>query len=462
MLLSLLAGIASAAVAVVEVHGTVDEALSHHVERSIAQALKQKPTTILFDVDTWGGELSAAFDISDAITNVKTCSTAAFVRRKAISAGALISLSAQAVYMAPGATLGDCAPIVQTEEGPRFLGEKIESPLRARFRALARRQGLPPLLADKMVTKDLEVIEAIDSAGKKAYFTTKDFEALGEAKSRFASWKVAVADGQLLTVDDVEARDLGFSKGTFVSLDSLLAKKGWSTAQTLAPSWSERLARGLSSWTPLLFMAGLALLWIEYKTPGGFVFGVAGFALLALALGSKYMMGLSGHVPLLLAALGMLLFLLEVWFLPGTAVFALLGGTCLIAALTMSLQGFVWPDPYNQLQIAASLRSLGIVGGCLVGGFLTSLVLVRYALPHLPLREGMRLEASLSAGSGAAPEEDFTGCEGFAVTDLRPRGTVRVGMQEFEGNCLSGYLEAGRKLRVVGRSESGWDIEASS
>jgi len=78
------------------------------------------------------------------------------------------------------------------------------------------------------------------------------------------------------------------------------------------------------------------------------------------------------------------------------------------------------------------------------------------------LREGMRLEASLSAGSGAAPEEDFTGCEGFAVTDLRPRGTVRVGMQEFEGNCLSGYLEAGRKLRVVGRSESGWDIEASS
>jgi len=462
MLLSLLAGIASAAVAVVEVHGTVDKTLAHHIERSIAQALSQKPTVIVFDVDTWGGELEAAFEISDAITGIKTCSTATFVRRKAISAGALIGLSAQAVYMAPGATMGDCAPIIQTQEGPKFLGEKIESPLRARFRALARRQGLSPLLAEKMVTKDLEIVQAIDSAGNRVYFTAKDFEALGEGKASFRSWKVAVADGQLLTLDDVEARELGFSRGTFASLDSLMTSKGWSSSQRLAPDWSEQLARRLSDWTPLLFMAGLALLWIEYKTPGGVVFGLSGFALLALALGSKYLMGLSGHVPLLLAGLGMLLFLLEVWFMPGTVVFAFLGGTCLIAALTMSLQGFVWPDPHNQLQIAASLKSLGIVGGCLVGGFLTSLVLVRYALPHLPLREGMRLEAALSAGSGDAAEDDYTGSEGVAVTDLRPRGTVRVGMREFEGNCLSGYLEAGRKLRVVGRSESGWDIEAES
>jgi membrane-bound serine protease (ClpP class) len=447
-------------VSVVEVHGTVDEALSHHVERSIAQALKQKPTVIVFDVDTWGGELEAAFEISDAITGIRGCSTASYVRRKAISAGALIGLSAQTVYMAPGATMGDCAPIVQTQEGPKFVGEKVESPLRARFRALARRRGLSPLLAEKMVTKDLEVVEAIDSAGRKSYFTGKDFEALGEGKARYASWKVAVPDGQLLTVDDAEAHELGFSQGTFATFEALSASKGWSASQHLAPTWSERLARGLSSWTPLLFMAGLALLWIEYKTPGGFVFGIAGFALLALALGSKHMMGLSGHVPLLLAALGMLLFLLEVWFLPGTAVFAFLGGVCLLAALTMSLQGFVWPDSHNQLQVATSLKSLGIVAACLLGGFLTSLAVVRYALPHLPLREGMRLEAALPAGSGTAPEEDFTDSEGIAVTDLRPRGTVRVGMREFEGNCLSGYLEAGRKLRVVGRSESGWDVEA--
>jgi len=457
LLLALLGWFVSTSVTVIEVHGTVDEALAHHVKRSLAEA-SHKGGVIVLDVDTWGGELESAFEISDAITSVSCCSTVTYVRRKAISAGALIGLSAQSLYMAPGATLGDCAPIISTQEGPHFLGEKIESPLRARFRALARRHGLALLLAEKMVTKDLEVVEAVDTTGRRDYYTTKNFgELVGEKRQGYASWKILVADGQLLTVDDAEARELGFSRGTHASLDSLCKAKGWVRARTSVPSWSENYVRWMADWSSLLLMVGLACLWIEYKSPGGFVFGLVGFLALGLALGSKYAMGLSGHEPLLLAGIGMLLFFLEVWLLPGTMVPGILGILCLLAALTMSLQGFLWPS--NPVELRATLHSLGTVMGCLAGGFFLSLLAVRFLLPAVPVREGLRLEAVLAKGNGQEVGRDLAGLEGVAITALRPRGTVEAGGERIEAHCLAGYLEEGTSVRVVSRSHDGWIVE---
>jgi membrane-bound serine protease (ClpP class) len=458
LLLALLGWLVSTSVTVIEVHGTVDETLAHHVKRSLAEASQRTGGVIVLDVDTWGGELESAFEISDAITSVSCCSTVTYVRRKAISAGALIGLSAQSVYMAPGATLGDCAPIISTEEGPHFLGEKIESPLRARFRALARRHGLPLLLAEKMVTKDLEVVEAIDTAGRRDYYTTKNFgELVGDKRQGYVSWKILVADGQLLTVDDAEAKDLGISRGTYASLDSLCTAKGWTRAKTSVPSWSENYVRWMADWSSLLLLVGLACLWIEYKSPGGFVFGLLGFLALGLSLGSKYALGLSGHEPLLLAGIGMVLFLLEVWLLPGTMVPGMLGILCLLAALTMSMQGFLWPS--NPAQLQATFHSLGLVMGCLAGGFFLSLLTVRYLLPAVPVREGLRLDAALSKGNGLEAGKDYTGLAGVAFTALRPRGSVEVNGERIEAHCLAGYLEEGTPVKVVLRSHDGWIVE---
>jgi len=461
VLLSILLGLWFAAGAVViEVHGTVDQALSRHVKSALEKAQARHPAAIVFDVDTWGGELDAAFEISDAISGVKTCSTATFVRRKAISAGALIGLSAQRVYMAPGATMGDCAPIIPTEDGPHFLGEKIESPLRARFRALSKRHGVPDLLAEKMVTKDLEVVEARDTSGRREYFTTKNFaELVGEARQRFSSWKILVADGQLLTVDDREALELGFSAGTYASIDSLAKAKRWSLSAPLAPRWSADFALWLADLAPLLFMLGLAFLWIEYKSPGGYLFGLLGVLVLAVALGSKYLLGLSDQIPLLLAALGILLFLIEAWFLPGTVVPAVLGLLCLLGALTMSLQGFAFPDMTNPVQVKASLHSAGIVAGCLFGAMLASLLFVRFVLTRLPARQGVHLDAVLPRGGAVPVTAGFEGREGICVGALRPRGRVEIDGIPIEANCREGFLDSGTRVRVLRADGNGWDVE---
>lgn len=465
MLAALLSLWFAAATVVIELHGPVDQAMAEHVRSALERAQERKAAVVVLDVDTWGGELEAAFEISDAVSSARNCSTVAFVRRKAISAGALIALSAQQVWMAPGATMGDCAPIIPTAQGPQFLGEKIESPLRARFRALAKRHGIPDLLAEKMVSKDLEVVQAVDSAGRRDYYTTKNFgELVGEKRQSYVSWKILVADGQLLTVDDREAKDLGFSRGTYPQLDSLLAARNWDAkADRMAPSWSLEFASWLAGLSPLLFMVGLALLWIEYKSPGGFVFGLTGFVVLGIALGSKYLLGLSDQIPLLLAAIGVLLFFLEVWILPGTVLPSLFGGACLLAALTMSLQGFSLPDPGDPAQMRTTLHSFGLVVGCLMAGLLLALVFVRLVLVRLPGRDGMHLKASLESGGAIATREeaDLVGSLGRTQGALRPWGKIEVGGRIVDAYHADGYLPDGVAVRVSRRHGAGWDVERS-
>ncbi|HOX53347.1 MAG TPA: serine protease, partial [Fibrobacteria bacterium] len=394
---------ASKRVVVVPIHGEVDEGLQHFTQRAIDDALAQtpKPDVILFDIDTWGGRLDAAFEISDAIGAVQQCSTAAFVARKAISAGALIALSTQKIYMAPGATIGDCAPILQTQEGPKFLGEKIESPLRARFRALAKRSGVPASLAEKMVSKDLSVRTARDSAGNLHWFSNQTWDELSDtAQSRFHDVRTVVEEGQLLTLDDQEAVRWQFSGGTFVNIDSLLAARKWERAAHMEPTWSESTLRWISKYVSILFVLGLAALYLEYKMPGTGFFGILGVIFLGVALGSQFLLGMASYTALALALLGVLLIGIEIAFMPGLVFPALAGLVCLLAALVLSLQGFTVPDPQMPWQAVQMKRGILQVMAAAVGAAVVSILTFRYLVPLLPFREGPYLTATLAGKPG--------------------------------------------------------------
>ena len=128
--------------------------------RAIDDALQENPDYIVFEINTFGGRLDAAFDLVDTIMAVKGPTTIALVKKKAISAGSLIALACQKLYMLEATTIGDCAPIVQGGDGtPQIVGEKIQSPLRAKFRNLAQRNGYPELLSSAFVTPELEILE---------------------------------------------------------------------------------------------------------------------------------------------------------------------------------------------------------------------------------------------------------------------------------------------------------------
>ena len=128
----------------IKLEGDVEPSMYDFCARAIDEALQEKPDYIIFEINTFGGRLDAAFDLVDTIMAVKGPTTIALVKKKAISAGSLIALACQKLYMLEATTIGDCAPIVQGGDGtPQIVGEKIQSPLRAKFRNLAQRNGYP-------------------------------------------------------------------------------------------------------------------------------------------------------------------------------------------------------------------------------------------------------------------------------------------------------------------------------
>lgn len=449
---------AKATAVVIPIHGEVDEGLRFFVDRAVEEALAQKPrpTHIVFDVDTWGGELQAAFEISDRITGVQNCSTVAFIKRKAISAGALIALSANRVYMAPGATIGDCAPILAGAgaEGIQYAGEKIESPLRARFRALAKRNGIPLRLAEKMVSRDGGVLEVTREGAPREFVVEADWEKTPDSLKKGATVRTALADGQLLTLDDAEALDWGFSQGTYPDAQALEKDRGWTETKTVEPSWSEDFARWISKFVPILFVVGLAALYLEYKNPGFGLFGVIGLMALGLALGSQYLVGLADHTELLLAGIGLLLIGIEILLFPGTVVLAGIGLVLLATALVLSLQGFTMPDPSLPWQAEQMKRNALMVVATLVGGMVVSLVAMRWLVPHLPGTAGAYLRDTLQDAKSPQHDEaatsDLVGRIGQVVSPLRPVGRIVVEHAEHDAVSDGELLPVGSAVVVIG------------
>ncbi len=451
------AGPATPTAIVIPIHGEVDEGLRFFVDRAVENALAQspKPTHLVFDVDTWGGRLDAAFEISDRISNVTQCSTIAFVKRKAISAGALIALSANRVYMAPGATIGDCAPILAGggDDGIQYAGEKIESPLRARFRALARRNGFPTELAEKMVSRDGAVLEITHPDAPREFAYKDDWDARPDSAKAGAKVKTALADGQLLTMDDAEALAWGFSQGTYPDAQALEKARGWSETVTVQTTWSEDFARWISKFVPILFVIGLAALYLEYKNPGFGFFGVVGILALGLALGSQYMVGLADHTELLLAGIGILLIGIEVLLFPGTLVLAGAGLLMVAAALILSLQGFTLPDPEMPWQMEALRYNIFVVVSTLVGGMVVSLLAMRFVVPRLPGTSGAYLKDTLEGAVAPSQAEESSspliGRIGTVVAPLRPIGRIRIDHEEHEAVSDGDLLPIGVQVVVV-------------
>lgn len=113
---------------VVPVAGEVNPGMSAFIKRAVRDIPNQPSTLLVLELDTFGGRVDSALKIVDTMVNTGELKTLAWVKSKAISAGALIALSCRELTMKDNTTLGDCAPIAISNEGPQMLGEKFQSP----------------------------------------------------------------------------------------------------------------------------------------------------------------------------------------------------------------------------------------------------------------------------------------------------------------------------------------------
>src|SRR5581483_7320630 len=95
----------------------VDDYTRDSLYRKFAEARKLGAKTIILDMNTPGGLVTAGLDISLFLRGQNDLHIIAYVHPKAYSAGAMIAVACNEIVMAPSAAVGDCAPIVFSTDG---------------------------------------------------------------------------------------------------------------------------------------------------------------------------------------------------------------------------------------------------------------------------------------------------------------------------------------------------------
>ncbi len=445
------------AVYTIPISGEVSPGMAAFVERSLKDIPEGNAdsTIIVIEMDTFGGRVDAALMIVDLIVGTDRGKTIALVTKRAISAGALIALACDELFMLPHTTIGDCAPIMVGSEGPQMLGEKFQSPLRAKFRSLAKKNGYSEVLAESMVTEGMKVYE-ITMNGRTTYMDAREFEELSDKDKKQVSEKKTVVDeGELLTMDDIEAKELGFSKNTVADAEAMLAEMGVQHESIIAltPNWTESLMRFVGTIAPFLLMIGLGALYTEIKAPGFGVPGIIGIICLALFFMNQYTIGLADYLELAIILLGLVLIGFEVFVIPGFGIAGVAGGICLILGFGLSLQGFTWPDPAQPWQTELMIKNLAIVLASVLVAFLGSLAILRYVFPQVWVvtRRNPYLAATLkgSHADSLAAANALAGQTGVAATALRPSGKMEVNDIIYDVVTEGEFLDKGTPIKIL-------------
>jgi len=443
---------------VVPIQGTVDPGMAGYVDRvynRITNMPEPSDPLIVFEMDSFGGRVDSALEIVDTLLKLPKEQTTAFVSVKAISAGALIALACGDLAMKPGTTIGDCAPISFSSEGPQMMGEKFQSPLRAKFRALAKRNGYPEKLAEAMVTSSIVVYKVTEKGGKTTYMDSQEYDDLPEEdKQNIASKVTVVKDGELLTMENEEAVELGFSKMTVSSVDELLKEKGIKEYRInrIEESWSESMVRFIGKITPILLMLGLGALYTEMKAPGFGLPGILGIVCLALVFLNQYLVGLAGYTEFLIIMAGLILIGIELFVLPGFGVAGYAGFVCMIVGMVLALQDFVIPDPTFPWQQELLVHNIIMVLGSFLFSFFLALVVLRYILPKVSSfsKEGPYLTTTLKDSHADSRQVALVkkGDRGVARTPLRPAGRVSIGGELVDVVADNEFIDKGEDVII--------------
>jgi membrane-bound serine protease (ClpP class) len=373
---------------------------------------------IIYEINTLGGRLDAAIIIRDAIINSEV-PTIAFINKRAISAGTLIALAANEIYMHPNSTMGAAEPVsfgIGMKAGE--VSEKTISYWRTELRSTAekgdRRGDVAEAFADKSVA-----IEGV------------------------------VEEGKLLTLTTKQAVELGMADATSETLQDILEAQGMTGARIVVAGMNaaERVSGFLTQAIVSSILITVALLGIffEIRTPG---FGVPGtIALVAFALffGSHYIVNLAGWGEIILFVFGVVMLLVEVFVIPGFGIVGTVGIISIVASLYLSLVGRFMPAT----DLVSGAKVLAIA-------FISSFVIVLVALRFLPKftpfqRLVLNTTENTNEGFRSAPGEyaSLLGKEGMALTMLRPAGTAIIEGEKVSVVTEGDFIEQNSRIRIT-------------
>lgn len=450
---------------VVPIHGDIDPPLVVFLRRSIERARELGADTVIFDIDTFGGRVDSALQIANLIGSQTDLHTVAYVRLRpegtgvSWSAGALISMATDQIFMAPGTSIGAAAPVLQAPGGgAESADEKTVSAVRTQMAALAEKNGYPVAVAVAMVDSSAEVIELFVD-GELQVVTVSDAEDIERRATQDGvtteRGRVISEAGKLLSLTAGEMARLGISSGTPEDFDALYEKLSLDAGQVvfLERDTADRLVAFLTggAFTSLLIIVGLGALFFEVTSPGFGLPGTVAILCFSVLFTGNFLLGQVGSVELILFLIGLVLLLLEVLVIPGFGVAGISGIVLVISSLVLSQQDFIVPD--FDWQWAMLQRNVLMVLASTVGAFVAFGV-AAYALKRSIgfTRLSLQTTADASLGytvQGAEVSTQYLGKGGIAVTTLRPSGTAEIDGELVTVEADGEFLDRGTAVEVI-------------
>lgn len=395
----------------------IDPAARRLVTLGLEKAAAAEADYILLDLNTYGGAVDAADSIRNAILRCDR-PVISFVNMQAASAGALISIACDSIYMKTGSSIG-AATVV--DQAGNVMPDKYQSFMRGMMRSTAQATGRDPKIAESMVDT-ANVLSLTPSEAIEVGFCD------GICEDEFeVARKVAGSDGFIIRnmEDDI--------------------------------SWLDRLIQLLLN--PLLqsifMMMIIGGIFVEIRTPGIGLPLVTAIVGALLYFAPAYLGDLVSYWEILLFVVGLVLIGVEIFVLPGFGVCGILGITAVVLSLAFAMvdnaELFHWDGSLNLQPI---LRPIGIVIISASAAIFGSVLLVRKlfatrSFDHIALRQELKADEGFTGVASGL--ESLVGEKVTVFTDLRPSGKVKAADGRiFEATLkFGGFAEKGTSLTVI-------------
>ena len=412
----------------VPIEGTIDLGLPPFIQRTLEDAESNEATAVIFDINTFGGRVDAATQIKDAILGADIL-TIAFINRRAISAGALISLSCEKIYMTGGGLIGAATAVDMTGKKG---SEKVISFMREEMASTAEKRGRSKEIARGMVDEELTFTHLVIGG---------DSIKVDDIEGR--------KDGKLISLTTEQALKYKIADGTAENMEALLDSLGYSSFKTIetTENWSEAIVRFLTNpvVASLLTTFGFLGILFELQSPGWGIPGFVGLACLILSLSASYIAQLATMSDMLFVLTGLALILLEVLVIPGFGI-AGLGG---IGLMIYGLYLLLLPDiPVSEEVLGQAMDGflIGLVGAVIGVVLLAKLMIKTKFWEQLTAPDTQKKEDGYSNTFGW---ESLQGETGNADTDLHPSGWVRVKDQRIFVVSEGEFIEEGKEIKIL-------------
>jgi membrane-bound serine protease (ClpP class) len=426
---------------VFEIKNEIGKASWRTTQKAIDEANQKKVEYIIMHLNTYGGRVDFADSMRTKILNNKI-PIIAFIDNQAISAGALISIACDTIYMRPGGSIGAATVVSQTGEA---VPDKYQSFMRSTMRATAEAHGKDTIISGNDTVfkwhRDPKIAEAM-----------VDPKIMVEGVSE---------EGQVLTLTADEAMNVNYCEGLAENIDEVLENAGLSEAKIeyYEKDGTEKfitflLSTGVQSILVLLIIGGI---YFELQTPGiGFPLGIAIVAAL-LYFAPLYVEGLAQNWELVAFIFGLILIGLEVFVIPGFGIAGLAGIVLVLTGLTMSLIDNVVFEFEGIGAFSLVVQKFVRMVLTVFAGFVLSIWLSK-KVGTSNWFKGFALETSQPRNEGYigvdTHQKDMIGKTGEAYTVLRPSGRVMIENELFDAKAEIGYIDKGEKIKVL-RDEAG-------